>query len=153
MIRLSRRGLSPVIASALLIALAIVLALIIFFWAKTFFQEKILKENRDISFSCEKVSFEAEAIGRKLRVTNTGSIPINGFEIRKEQFFGVVKKVEPISAGVLTGETAELDLPAPPAVSTGDKIVVMPILLGQSENGERKAYVCSREFSKQVEVR
>ncbi|MBU0761307.1 MAG: hypothetical protein KJ858_06510, partial [Nanoarchaeota archaeon] len=56
-----RRALSPVIATVLLIAIALVLAVIIFLWARSFIGEGLEKDGRAIDKACENVVFNADA--------------------------------------------------------------------------------------------
>ena len=46
---IEKRGLSPVIATVLLVGIALVLASIVFLWAKNFIGEAVTKEGREIT--------------------------------------------------------------------------------------------------------
>ena len=88
--RFSKRGLSPVVATALLIALVIVIALIVFLWSRGFLSEQIEKFGEPIEKYCSRVQFEFQVdelvgSGGKYEVIalNRGDVGISGFEIKR----------------------------------------------------------------------
>jgi len=58
---MGKKGVSPIIATVLLISIALVLALIIFLWARSFTSEQLQKFDEPVENACENVHFEAEA--------------------------------------------------------------------------------------------
>lgn len=87
---MKKRGLSPVVASMLLILLAIVLAILIFLWSRGFFFEQVEKFGKPVDLLCASVSFKIDRVNATgntgydtLEVLNTGDINIYGFEIKK----------------------------------------------------------------------
>jgi flagellin-like protein len=84
----SKRGLSPVIASVLLILLVIVLASFIFLWARGFISEQIEKFGQPVEKLCDSISFEAEIVDSgaagadSLKVINTGNTAIFQLDLR-----------------------------------------------------------------------
>ena len=138
------------IATVLLVAVALVLAVIIFFWARSFIGESISKGDRAIEESCDDVIFRAEAIGGSLTIVNEGNIPIYSIEIKKKQTIGEIVEVEPLgNLGIATGESSQVSLPS--GVASGDTIVVTPILLGETET-HRKTFVCNENYGKEITV-
>jgi len=102
-----KRGISPVIATMLLISIALLLAVIIFLWAKAFLDERIQKDlgggPEPIESFCKDVNIAAEAFTTDkvvtqcegilpqnnqgcsyVRVVNRGNIPVHGLEIREK---------------------------------------------------------------------
>lgn len=145
-----KKGLSPVIATVLLIAIALVLALIIFLWAKSFVGEKIMKFEETIENSCKDVKFDVEAIAidGKISVVNQGDIPIYGLVVKKKGL-GSVEEIKTFQEGDITtiksGETTQVDMP--PGIDTGDEIIAVPIILGKTANGETtKSYTCDDDY-------
>lgn len=133
---LKKRGLSPVIATTLLISITLVLAVIIFFWARSFIGETIEKEGRAIENSCADVDFLAEAHDGKLFVQNIGSVAIYAVQMK-------IKGRGEVSVGQTTGsvgpgESASFDITS---ASAGDTIVAVPILLGETAS-KRISHVC-----------
>lgn len=142
-----KRGLSPVIATILLVSIGLVLAVIVFIWARNFVGAAIDKQGRAIELLCEEVTFKAEAYSSKLYVENIGVVPIYGFEIHKKSFFGEISLSESAgSAGIGTGQTDNFDLTD---FNEGDELIVIPILLGE-KNNEPMSYVCNKEFGVEV---
>ena len=83
MIRKEKKGISPVIATVLLVALAIIFAIIIFIWAKSFIEENVLKNDEVVENSCDDVVFSASTeSGIALTVTNQGNVAIS-FAVKK----------------------------------------------------------------------
>ncbi len=153
-----KRGLSPVIASVLLIAIALVLATIIFLWAKTWIGEKIQKDlgggPEAIESFCKDVQFVVDVDKNgNVNANNLGNIPIYGVEIKRK----VAGSIENLGTGVFNNG---LDKGAKGSVSitfsgrgvnVGDELIVSPILLGET-NEYKKPHVCADEFSESVKV-
>lgn len=150
---LKKRGLSPVIATMLLITLALILAIIIYLWARSFIGESIEKEGRAIALSCEQASFQAEAstIDNKIRVINLGSVPIYGLEVRKSAALGDVSAVKTLGGtnSLLSGQSAEFDLPS--GINSGDGLVLVPVLLGETNTGT-KSHICDESYQQRITV-
>jgi flagellin-like protein len=147
-----KNGLSPVIATALLISMALVLAAIIFLWAKDFIAEDITKDDRAIEMACEDVHFLAEARRNtdQLVLENTGSVPIYSVEM-KIQGVGEIKEVADPMGGVSidAGETGTFALPNDAGV--GETIIVTPVLLGETET-ELWPYACEENYGVEAVV-
>lgn len=146
----NKRGLSPIIATVLLVVIVIVLGTIIYIWARGFVTEKIQKFDEPIENSCPAVAFGAEAYGGQVRISNDGTIPIYGLEIKKVKFGSTsLSGVIPFGSTVMAGQTGEVDLPL--SVNEGDSIVVLPVLLGESGN-VKKSYTCDSGVDATVEA-
>jgi len=148
-----KRGLSPVMATVLLVGMTVVLATIIFLWATFFIGEAIAKEGQAIELLCDQIKFKADAYGGKLYVENTGSVPLYGMEIREKGFFGDIVGVPNFRGSqVLAGETVNVDLPG--EVEDRDTIIVIPLLLGEVEDepSRKKAHVCDVDYGKEIVV-
>ncbi len=129
-----KRGLSPVIATVLLISIVIALALIVFLWAKGFIKEAVEKQGLPAEQACDEVELEASVAGGFLYLTNRGNIPI--FEIEKiEKTSGRTDK-ENIEVKLNVGQTKSAI-----TVTPGAEVEIIPIILGESESGVKK-YVC-----------
>lgn len=84
---MKKRGLSPVVASVLLIFLVLVLASLIFLWARGFISEQVEKFGNPIEEACESVVFDAgiaDRIGGQitLEVVNRGDVNIHHLDIK-----------------------------------------------------------------------
>lgn len=147
-----KRGLSPVIATVLLVSLALVLAVIVFLWARAFIPEAIEKQGQSIELACEQTQFNAEAYDGILAVENTGSIPIYGVEIREKRFIGDVVQAEELSQNpnLEPGQSAQVDLPG--GIEQDAQIIVVPILIGKNDNDEVRSYPCDEEYGVEITV-
>ena len=67
---MDRRGLSPIIATVLLISLVLVLASIIFLWARAFLPEQIQKFESPIEDACKNVVFDASVSENIITIQN-----------------------------------------------------------------------------------
>src|SRR4030042_3226064 len=72
-----KKGVSPVIATILLIALVIVIALIIFLFMRGIGEEAITKfGNENIKLACQKVELDKDYSDGALVISNLGEVPI-----------------------------------------------------------------------------
>ncbi|MFH1425719.1 MAG: archaellin/type IV pilin N-terminal domain-containing protein [archaeon] len=150
--KLRKKGLSPVIATVLLVSIAVILAVIIFFWARHFVAEKVEKEGQAIELLCDDVSFSADAYGFKLYVENTGSVPLYGMEIKKKGTFGTEVLGPKIfeHSSLPAGETGEIDIAG---IGVGERLVVVPILLGTVlEKTKKLPHVCDEDYGVEIYV-
>jgi len=80
---IGKRGLSPVVASVLMILLVLVLASIIFLWARGFIGEQVEKFGEPIENYCAKVSFVVSMYDNELEILNTGNVDIHNFNVKR----------------------------------------------------------------------
>lgn len=78
---MKKRGISPLIASILLIGFAIAVAVIVFTWGKGYVTETAEKEGSlsQAQLECNQVEIEITEEGK---VMNTGGVEIKGFLVR-----------------------------------------------------------------------
>ncbi|OYT36799.1 hypothetical protein B6U91_00275 [Candidatus Pacearchaeota archaeon ex4484_71] len=136
----SKRGISPIVASMLLVAMVIVIGLIIFLWFRGMTEEAITKfDGTNIKLVCEEVQFDASYSGDKVYVLNTGDVPIYKM---KAMLFGDGSHTTKTLVdgwpedGLLQGDAYSGTLP-----DSAEKIVLVPVLIGHSEKGNA-AYTC-----------
>jgi flagellin-like protein len=139
---LRKKGLSPVIATTLLVSITLVLAVIIFFWARSFVGETIEKNDRAIEQSCELVDFFVEARDERLFVTNIGSVPIYAIEMRIKGV-GEVKEIGQTGTTIGPGQSG--DFPLPEEAESGNTIIAVPILLGETSE-EWVSHICDADY-------
>jgi hypothetical protein len=125
-----------------------VLALIIFMWAKGFLAERTLKFSEPIENSCERINFDAEILGEKLGIVNKGNVPIYGVEIRKKGF-GSIENVGVFDTTITIGDSARIDIGN--SFNIGEGLIIVPIILGES-GGAKKTYVCEEKYGMEVIV-
>ena len=154
-IKLKKRvkGLSPIIATVLLITLVIVIALVVFLWIRGMTQEAITKFSdppQNIQLVCNQVSFEASYTSTTgLYIKNPGTVPIFGMDVQTisdggHQTLDLRDKTVTANwpdvglnqGGVFSDEgfSSQID-------SGVTEIILIPVLIGDSKSG-RKTYVC-----------
>lgn len=150
---LGKRGLSPIIATVLLIVLGLTLAVIIFMWARVFIGENVQKNGQAVETLCDDIRFRAEAYddgsGIKLSLANDGTLPLGGVQVKKKEVFGEILQTQEIETGLIAGQTSEFNLQSD--FATGDEIIVTPILQGETNSG-RKAHVCDEDYSLEITI-
>lgn len=139
---MEKSGLSPVIATILLISMAVVLSGIIFVWARSFLDEKVTKFDEPIENACGAINFNAESYDSKIHILNSGNVPLLGFEIRKKTASSLVK-AETLESTVSTGETASVDVPS--SLEAGDEVILVPVIIGKS-GAKKGRYVCDESY-------
>jgi flagellin-like protein len=144
---MQKKGLSPVITTILLVLLAIVLAAIIFLWAKGFVKETPLKfdpslnEDRPIEELCAKVDIQAVIVDNSIVINNLGSVPINKVQIRV--YSGGSSNSEEFSVDINSGLSRTI---TSTLTLTGNKVEIVPILLGKMKSGEAVPYFCLKNI-------
>ena len=146
-----KKGLSPVVATILLISLALILALIIYFYARGFIGEVPEKFGRDISLACADVDFDADVAfdgvtgDVSIDLINRGNIPLYGIEVRSKSD-GTISITKPFQTTISTGATAHITAtPDELTASSGDDLILVPILLG-TKNDQKQQYTCDDSF-------
>ncbi len=140
-----KRGLSPVIATVLLIGIVVVIALIVFTWFKGFTQEAITKNGENAQLVCNKVKFKASLSGTTLSISNLGNEPIYGMVIKIARIGGSetkdIKEYRNFNwpeGGLNVGGAIVGDIDV-----SGDSVTLTPILRGYSQRGGEASYICN----------
>lgn len=148
-----KRGVSPVIATVLLVLMTIVIAALIFMWARGFVKEQVEKFGKTAQQVCDELEFDVQlahvsADLYELYIANTGNVPISAVDIKK------------IGTGKSIVDRRDISLPAGEAkkeninlIGTFRKVIVIPVLLGTVRGtGSQKAYTCPEQYGKQLNV-
>lgn len=129
----SKRSVSPVIATVLLIAIVIVSALLIFLWVKGFVKEAGQKMGKGAHQACDEVNLDASIDGTSLIVINNGNIPVQSITVEKTKAGSVESsKFEKI----LKQGSSEIY-----EIGTAEKIEMMPAIMVEVDNA-KKEYLC-----------
>ena len=153
---LKKRGVSPFIATVLLIVIAIVLALIIFLWARGFVKEKAVKFDRAVELSCPDVNFEAGIAldngDYVLDTINRGNVPIGGFKLTRIEDNGATAELinELLDATINSGQSTSVDLSGV-SLSSGTVVRINPIIFGKAPDGGKVPHICG-EISVDIAV-
>jgi flagellin-like protein len=145
--KLNKSGVSPVVATVLLIAMVIVLALIVFLWFRSLTKEAITKfDGQNIETVCKDVSFSSDYSLGILTLTNDGNVPIFGINLKiSKQGSHETKNIKELSTnwpetglrqgGVFISEDLSTEF------SGVTEVIAIPVLVGSSEKGER-THIC-----------
>jgi flagellin-like protein len=152
---LEKRALSPVVASVLLVALVMVLASIVFLWARGFIGEQIEKGDAPISDLCSEVTFNVELITSAVsgvydvEIVNTGNVAIHKFTIVKS-LDGSEERYE-FALGVNPQENARQEADLRINNKKPDKVIIYPALLGtEVGTSTNRPYTCIENGYTQV---
>ncbi len=160
---MKKRGISPIIATVLLITVVVILSVIVFLWARGFIDEKAEKFGGAIEQSCDNVEMEAGLFNCPfgscdLDVINRGNVPIYGLDVKVRSTGEVlVHHIESSTVGV--GESISISLtnqPDPVNLEIGDELNIVPILLGElsssPSSANRVAHTCDDQFGYAITV-
>jgi flagellin-like protein len=150
---INKKGLSPIVATSILIVIVIVLAIIILLWARGFIKEAVIKEIAGSSKRAEEFcreigmrGFVNEDLEETFGFENTGTIPIFAYRINLEESgsskiirVGNEKggSVNPGSIVIITDSIVKDIQP----YSSYDSVKIIPVLLGKVE-GSTQSYDC-----------
>ena len=134
-----KRGISPVIATVILIALVIIISVIIFIWASNFVGDRTEKFGEAIRISCDKVDLDISFTGGSLSVINKGgTVPVYALNIKMEN--GDIENYEDNEDYVIELSPAQSKII--PNVGSDAKYAI-PVLLSDNE----EIHVCDeKEF-------
>jgi flagellin-like protein len=144
-----KKALSPVITTVLLVLLAIILALIIFIWARGFTQERLTKfdgtETRPAEEVCNSVNFQASLANGQISIINTGNIPIYKLGFKLSGAFGA-KISYSNETNIVPGGSKIIQ------INDADKIdKVIPIILASSKDNKVHEFTCPNVNWKSLE--
>ncbi len=132
------------IATVLLIAMVITIALILFLWFRNMVKEDAQKfDDENIEITCDKVKFRIDYSSGQLSVVNDGSIPIYALKIGVYSKSGHTEE----SKNPNEDEGMEYGINQGGSYNTGidgndlEKIIVYPVLIGKAKEGTR-THVC-----------
>lgn len=151
---MEKRGISPVIATVLLIAMVLVIALIVFMWFRGLIQEANTKfDGENIELACDDILFEAEydnSVG-EISILNLGNVPIYEIKIKIIKTAGYeTKNLKDISdwpnTGLNQGELFSDDISSM-ITSEVNEIILIPVLLGTAGN-----FDCDEQYGIKIPV-
>ena len=148
-IKNSKKAISPLVATVILIGVAIVLFGIIFFWISNMISDQTMKFEVRIETQCDNVAFSATVDGDEITVSNQGNLPIvgmtiqitsNGKTITKGLATTVSGVIEPMQTDVIIVDEKEFPF------ASASKRVIMPMLQGKlAKSGKMNRYTCQNK--------
>jgi flagellin-like protein len=150
-----KRGVSPVIATVLLVVITIVLAGIVYIWARGFVQEGIEKNQQPIERSCENVKFTAgvydSAGDLELQINNQGQIPFYGVTLKGISEGTVTVHEAYPDGGIAAGDSKSFALDASEYTGESDFLIV-PIIIGKNKNGNKITFTCADGYGVDAQI-
>ncbi len=157
-----KKGVSPVIATVLLVGIVLVSALIVFVWVRGFTEEAVTKfGGENIELTCEKVNFEASYSEDSLSITNVGNVPMYSLDIKiSGDGSYITRSIEEITGsdewpevGLKQGQSFSGSIGSGDIeISSGDELILIPVLLGKTSDGEERVHTCEEQHGKLIEV-
>ena len=155
------KGVSPVIATVLLISMTIVIALIVFLWFRGITGEVITKfEGQNVKVVCGDVEFSAEYVNEELLISNTGNVPIFSMKVKMEGGGGhQTKDLRDIDNSMGNSLWPGFGLDQGDSFDSGnigieignsEKLTIIPVLLGTSKKGERTHVCDDKQFGYEI---
>ena len=153
--RSCKKGVSPIIATILLIALVIVIGTIVFVWFKSMTQEAITKfEGQNVELVCDDINLDVSYSSGTLSISNSGNVPIYRADI----------KVDKGRDGYSTSDVRELSSSWPDTglnqgmiftdsinfEAGAESIVIIPVLIGDSDSGKREHVCDENRYGKEL---
>lgn len=155
----SNKGVSPVIATVLLIGLVVTLGVVVFLWFRSFTQEAVTKfGGENIELVCGDVQFDASYSGGNLAIENIGNVPIYSFNVQINSAGGIytteeiANMVDWPEIGLRQGGVFSGNIASQIASYNPTELVFIPILRGTISSGDEKSYTCGERFGKSVSV-
>ena len=149
-----KRGISPVIATVLLVAMVVVIGLIIFLWFRGITKEATTKfGGTNIELVCGDVEFLSDYSVGILSISNMGNVPIFGMKARiSKQGSHETLDIGDLSVGwpsigLRQGGTFSGNLLT--EFSEANQVLLIPVLMGTSAQGEQ-TYVCEDRYGQDL---
>lgn len=135
-----KKAVSPVITTMVLIMLALVLASIIFIWAKGFIGEQVSKFDKPIEDSCANVVMDGIVLvaDNKITVSNNGNVPLYKVGIRVTSPSGN-SEIEYVLLNLFQGSSLTIDSSK---TLEDNKVDLIPVLLGRTSKGSSGEFIC-----------
>ncbi len=148
--RIKKKGekaVSPVITTVLLISIVIILAIIIFLWARSFIGEKISKFDKPIESVCDEVKLKASIDGTNLVLNNQGNVPVYAINIKKNSpgTSTIEEKIIELDKGGSKNENIGI------ISSEITSLSIIPVLLGEVEERKEK-FTCPESVAVKIDL-
>ncbi len=143
--KVEREGLSPLMATFLLVIVAAAALSAVFFWTRTVEVERLEKFGAPIEDACLRLSFSASLSSQDILIENSGEVPIyaiNMVVVRDEGEKVVFLRpkdgiIDPTEKDSVTASVLDLS-------GRIESITIVPIIVGESidEFSTNKLYTC-----------
>jgi flagellin-like protein len=131
-----KRGITPVIATVLLIAIVVVVIGIILVWSRSFINESVQKKGLPADQACSQIRLTKSCNDGVITITNLGNIPVYEFDIKKNEGGRTIIQHSSDEIGVGLSVRVELE-------SCPSSYKIIPAILGDVQGG-RTIYTCTK---------
>jgi len=141
------RGLSPLMATILLVAVAIIAFAAIFMWVNTISVEKVQKFGAPAEDSCAQLSFVPTLSSNSILINNQGPITIYAIDLRiVKDGNEFTRFLRPKDGFIEGGEVDSVTASVEDLTGLIEKVDAVPIILGQGTQSQAtKAYTCESQ--------
>lgn len=148
-----KKGVSPVIATVLLIGMVVVVGLIVFVWVGSLTQEAITKfGGENIELACDDVSFDAGYFGGELAVSNSGTVPLYSLMVKIVETGSFrTESIRDLSDWPIYGIDQGGAFSGNLNLGNSNEVVLIPVLIGNSDSG-MKSFTCDESNGVTVQV-
>jgi len=154
----SKKGISPVVATVLLIVMVIVIGLIIFLWFRSFVPESGEKFGRNIGLVCNEVVFEQSYSPSTgiLTISNTGNVPLYSIKLKisgpRSYTTRDIKDIDDAWPALGLRSTllfSSIDIRG--ELDGAEEVMIIPVLAGTSAEGEQ-TYTCEESQGQELNL-
>ena len=155
-----KKGVSPVVATVLLVVMVIIIGLIIFLWFRSFTGDALTKfGGRNIELVCGEVQMLVNYDRGEFSITNLGNVPIYSVELKitegrshsTESITDLSSKwKENFKLGLRQGQIfSDYTNPLIETIDDADEVLVIPVLIGTSSEGD-KTHICDEKNGEEL---
>jgi flagellin-like protein len=130
-----KKGLSPIVATLLLIVLVVALASIVFIAGRSFITEAVIKNGMPAEQACAGIVLSAVYSGGGLQITNNGDVPVSEYVVTYTTSEGDLDSNRYTEA-ILAGGSVSVNVPG------ASSIEITPIILGESDRNPNTFFEC-----------
>jgi len=136
----AKRGISPVIATVLLIIMAIAAGLFVFMFMRGMIGEQVEKFGKPVENWCGQMSYDATISGNAIEINNMASVPIYAINVQVSRGGQSSVIFARPSEGIIgPGQISSINV----NMAGADKIKVTPLLYGKGKNSNKaKLFPC-----------
>lgn len=142
--RAGHKGLSPLMATILLVAVAIIAFAAIFMWVSIVSVEKVQKFGAPAEDSCAQLSFVPTLSSNYIIINNQGPITIYAIDLRiSKDGQTFTRFLRPKDGFIQGGEIDSVSASVEDLTGFVERADVVPVILGQGTQSQAtKAYTC-----------
>lgn len=152
---MEKRGISPLIATVLLIALTVSMAGMIYAWSRSFAAEQLEKFGSHIETVCSEIDYFAQLNSPsgavyELLINNRANVDIQQVNIKLfKQGSSIIRTFTPSNGAVPKAGTGKVSFTLSDFDMTSfDSAEITPLLLGKGDSGKTKLHPCTDKTMK-----